>query len=43
MLRRTVFQDPDSFFCHFAELNDEQASALARQIWETINGRNLRE
>ena len=43
LLRRTVFQDPNSFFRHFAELNDEQATALARQIWETINGRNLRE
>ncbi|NCX31707.1 MAG: type I pantothenate kinase [Actinobacteria bacterium] len=43
LLRRTVFQDPNSFFRHFAELNDDQATALARQIWETINGRNLRE
>jgi type I pantothenate kinase len=42
-LRRTVFQDPESFFRHFADLNDDQASALAHQIWESINGRNLRE
>ena len=42
-LRRTVFQDPQSFFRHFAELSDDQATALAKQIWESINGRNLRE
>ncbi len=42
-LRRTVFQDPQSFFKHFADLTDEQATALAGQIWESINGRNLRE
>jgi type I pantothenate kinase len=42
-LRRTVFQDPQSFFRHFADMDDDQATALARQIWESINGRNLRE
>jgi type I pantothenate kinase len=42
-LRRTVFQDPESFFKHFADLTDEQATMLAGQIWESINGRNLRE
>ena len=42
-LRRTVFQDPQSFFRHFADLSDDQATALAHQIWESINGRNLRE
>ncbi len=42
-LRRTVFQDPQSFFRHFAELSDDQATALAHQIWDSINGRNLRE
>ena len=42
-LRSTVFQDPQSFFKHFADLTDEQATTLAGQIWESINGRNLRE
>ena len=42
-LRRTVFQDPQSFFRHFAELDDQEANVLAHQIWESINGRNLRE
>jgi type I pantothenate kinase len=38
-----VFQDPDSYFRHFADLTDAQAEVTARQIWATINGRNLRE
>ncbi len=42
-LRRTVFQDPQSFFRHFADMSDDEANALAHQIWESINGRNLRE
>ena len=42
-LRRTVFQDPSSFFRHFAELTDEQAEEVAHHIWSSINGRNLRE
>ena len=42
-LRRTVFQDPQCFYKHFAYLTDEQATTLAGQIWESINGRNLRE
>lgn len=42
-LRESVFRNPDSFFRHFATLTDEQADMTARQIWATINGRNLRE
>ncbi|MEY2968126.1 MAG: pantothenate kinase [Actinomycetota bacterium] len=40
-LRRTVFQDPKSFFRHFAELSDDEATEVARGIWAEINGRNL--
>ena len=40
-LRRTVFQDPQSFFRHFAELTDDEATEVARGIWAEINGRNL--
>lgn len=40
-LRRTVFQDPQSFFKHFAELSDDEATEVARGIWAEINGRNL--
>jgi type I pantothenate kinase len=42
-LRESVFRDPESYFRNFADLNDEEAELTARQIWATINGRNLRE
>jgi type I pantothenate kinase len=42
-LRESVFQDPASFFRHYAELTDDEAVATARHIWATINGLNLRE
>jgi type I pantothenate kinase len=42
-LRETVFQDPSSFFRHFAELTEDQAVATARTIWRDINGKNLVE
>jgi type I pantothenate kinase len=42
-LRETVFKDPTSFFRHFAELSDDQAAAVAHDIWVDINGRNLRD
>ena len=42
-LRKTVFQDPNSFFKHFADLTEDQAVALAHEIWTGINGKNLKE
>jgi type I pantothenate kinase len=42
-LRATVFQDPASFFRHFADLSDAEAVAVAKGIWRDINGKNLRE
>lgn len=42
-LRATVFQNPDSFFRHFAALSDSEAETMARDIWKAINGKNLRE
>jgi len=42
-LRETVFQDPQSYFRHFANLDDEQAVMTARSIWRDINGKNLQE
>jgi type I pantothenate kinase len=42
-LRETVFQDPESYFRHFAALSDEEAVATARVIWRDINGKNLQE
>jgi type I pantothenate kinase len=42
-LRETVFQDPNSFFRHYAELSTDEAVETARFIWREINGKNLRE
>jgi type I pantothenate kinase len=42
-LRSSVFQNPDSYFRHFADLTDDEAETTARGIWARINGRNLRE
>jgi len=42
-LRESVFRDPGSYFRHFADLDDDQADKTARHIWDSINGRNLRE
>ena len=39
----SVFQNPDSFFRHFAHLSRDEAVATARGIWSGINGLNLRE
>lgn len=42
-LRETAFRDPRSYFARYADLDDEGADATAHDIWERINGRNLRE
>jgi len=42
-LRETVFQDPRSYFHRYAVLSDAEAAAIAHQIWQTINGVNLRD
>jgi type I pantothenate kinase len=42
-LRQTAFRDPRSYFHRYADLNDDQAEAMARGIWKRINLRNLRE
>ena len=39
----SVFQNPDSFFRHYAHLTREEATATARMIWHGINGKNLKE
>ena len=41
-LRRTAFRDPRSHFRRYADLSDEEADAVARDIWKRINGENLR-
>jgi type I pantothenate kinase len=42
-LRATAFQDPRSYFRRYGDLDDEQAEAVARDIWTRINGVNLRQ
>jgi type I pantothenate kinase len=42
-LRGTAFRDPRSFFKKFADLSDDEAIAIARDIWRRINLANLRE
>lgn len=42
-LCESVFQNPDSFFRHYAHLTREEATATARMIWHGINGKNLKE
>lgn len=42
-LRESVFQEPDSFFKHYAHLSSDEAVDTARGIWRAINGINLRE
>nr|WP_027018876.1 type I pantothenate kinase [Corynebacterium sputi] len=42
-LRHTAFQAPGAHFAHFAELSDEDATAQARRIWQTVNLPNLVE
>ena len=39
----TVFQDPNSFFQHYAHLSHDEAVDTAKGIWREINGRNLVE
>jgi len=38
----SVFQDPSSFFRHFAHLSSDEAISVAQSIWESINGLNLK-
>lgn len=42
-LRDTIFQDPNSFFRHYADLSADEAVEVAKYIWREINGKNLRE
>ena len=41
--RYGAFADPDSYFHQYSYLTDEQAHARATDIWQRINGPNLRE
>ncbi|MFP5370076.1 MAG: type I pantothenate kinase [Actinomycetes bacterium] len=41
-LRRTAFQDATAYFHRFATLSDDEARAIALDIWSAVNGPNLR-
>lgn len=41
MLRDTTFKDPRSYFQKYASLTDQDAKAVAMDIWTRINLRNL--
>lgn len=43
LLRATAFKEPASYFHRYAALSDEAAEQVAGEIWDTINGPNLRE
>ncbi|MCC2096948.1 MAG: type I pantothenate kinase, partial [Hyphomicrobiales bacterium] len=42
-LRDTAFRDPRSYFKRYASFSDEEARAVAKDIWTKINLRNLYE
>ena len=42
-LRDTAFAQPEAFFHRYAHLSDEEATAVATEIWEKINEVNLFE
>ena len=43
LLRATAFKESASYFHRYAALSDEAAERVAVEIWDTINGPNLRE
>lgn len=42
-LKTSAFSKPDSYFHRFSNLDDDEARALAGEIWDSINAPNLRE
>nr|WP_200903960.1 type I pantothenate kinase [Bartonella ancashensis] len=42
-LRKTAFQNPESYFYRYALLSEEAALEIAQNIWRTINLKNLLE
>ena len=42
-LRETVFRDPKAYFHRYARLGEAEAIETADEIWESINGPNLRQ
>ena len=40
-LRETAFQDPESYFVRYGRLSETEATEVAIDIWDRINGPNL--
>lgn len=40
-LRETAFQDPKSYFVRYGQLSEAEATDMAMDIWDRINGPNL--
>ncbi|MCA0295896.1 MAG: type I pantothenate kinase [Actinobacteria bacterium] len=40
-LRETAFRDPESYFVRYGQLTESEATAIAIDIWNRINGPNL--
>ncbi len=40
-LRETAFRDPQSYFVRFSELDEVEATQMALDIWNRVNGPNL--
>ncbi|WP_229657443.1 type I pantothenate kinase [Thermogymnomonas acidicola] len=43
ILRETALRRPESYFRKYASLSPEEAEVVASQVWDAINGPNLRE
>lgn len=41
--RDSAFKKPGSYFSHYTELSEKQSVDKAKDIWYTINGKNLQE
>lgn len=41
--RQSAFNNPNSYFKHYASLSEQEAIRTASDIWENINGLNLKE
>jgi type I pantothenate kinase len=43
LLRSTAFKESESYFHRYAALSDDAAERTAGELWDTINGPNLRQ
>ncbi|MDP8079057.1 type I pantothenate kinase [Phocoenobacter skyensis] len=41
--RRGAFADPNSYFHHYSQLSEQEAIKIATDIWDEINGLNLKK